>query len=232
MIKKILLSTILLALPLTTFARDGSNMESEPGDMRQSQVSNSGKERSESIKQNRQEKENELREKAEAKKEEVRKKRCDKATALLEQKSTKVEERSTNIDQKLVTVEQRWQRIIDRAESKNVDASKLEEALNQFKQYHATFNTDMQALRQLHSSKTRACGEQGEANNLKQQIRDAHTKVLQDAKQLRNFRKQTQKDVIVPLLKEMAKASKTESSDDKKTDSNTFETSNSTGANQ
>lgn len=200
MIKKLFLVSIIAALPLAVSAYDDSNTQSKPGDLRES----INTEASQKLKQKREEKEKEAKAKAEAKKEEIRNKRCEKAGEILAKKSALVGERQASIDQKLITVEQRWQRIIDRADSQDVDAAKLDTALVQFKQYHATFNTDMSALRELQSSKTKACGEDAEASTLKSDIRAAHTKVLQDAKQLRTFRQQTQNEVIVPTLKEMA----------------------------
>ena len=207
MIKKLFLITFIAALPIVASANDDSNTGSQPGDLRQSLNSDT----SQKIKQKREEKETEAKSKAETKKEDIRKKRCEKAGEVLAKKTALVGEKQTNIDQKLNTVEQRWQRIIDRADTKNVDATKLVVALAQFKQYHATFNADMTTLRELQSSKNKACGEESEATALKSEIRAAHTKVLQDFKQLRTFRQQTQNDVIVPILKEMA--SKSEGTD-------------------
>lgn len=207
MIKKILIISILAATPIAAFAVEGTNPQ--PGDLRP-QNNSSTQERAQVLKQQREQKEKELKEKADAKKEEVRKKRCEKAEGVLAQRSAKVGEKKANIDQHLNTVEQRWQKLIDRANTKEVDSTQLQQALVQFKEYHATFVSDLDTLRQLQTSTPKACGEDSEASNLKSEIRAAHTKVLQDAKQIRTFRQDTQKNVVVPLLKEMAKTKQSE----------------------
>ena len=223
MLKRLLIVPVFIALPLAVSAE---STEIKPGDLSNNQNRQSAEQKVQDAQKKKEQKQAELT----AKKEQKKKERCEKASSVLTAKSEKVANKKLVIDQKLTTVENRWQRLIDRADSKNVDAAKLEEALKQFKGYHATFNTDMEALRKLQGNTTKACGEDSDAANLKAELRDAHTKVLQDAKQLRTFRQQTQKDVIVPLLKEMAKASST--SDDSTKDKTETETPNNTGATQ
>lgn len=206
MIKKLLIAPILIALPVAVQAE---NVEYKPGDMTKQQQRLSSEQKAEMQRKKQdavRKKKEQLQAKTAEKTEQRRLERCDKAKQALAGRAEKVGARKQVMSQNYTTVETRWQRLIDRAEKEGVDASKLEQALVQFKQYHEQFKTDMEALRALQSSHQRACNDEEGSTQFKTELREVHTKVLQSAKQLRTFRQDTQKNVIVPLLKDLAQA--------------------------
>ena len=214
-IQKSIIIGALLLLPLAAAARDGSSSGSGSGfdssrDLQEAQAKLGETSRQfddarqaaiDGANRRRLEAKNEV----EKKKDEV----CKRVTSRLDGRIGRASSHKQEIDQRYNAVEARWQRLIDRAKAKGVDAAKLEADLATFKEMQAKVDADFVALQAaLQTTTNERCGYSN--GDFKKSLSTANTqwKQLQaDRKAIRVFRQKVQQEDIVPLLKALAAAS-------------------------
>ncbi len=130
--------------------------------------------------------------------------KCQRIAARLAAKSTKSAVVQARMAQRYAVVEERWARIVARAKDSQVDAAKLESALDEYKALHATFGSDFQKLVTLQRQWGGRCGQDSDVSLLKHQVKERRDAVKADADKLRLLRQKTHRETLVPLLKEMA----------------------------
>jgi hypothetical protein len=149
--------------------------------------------------------------------------RCERVAALIATKAQRADSHRVRMDQAYSTVETRWQRLVDRATAAGVSTTDLTAAITEFKTMHIKFDTDFASFEALQRQLKTVdkCSDPAQIKTLKDQANTAKNQVKQDAMALRTFRQKTQSGVIVPLLKQLAKASGTKADSSKETSDDT-----------